>query len=151
MKQWNSVDEVLDFAIGNEEEAMNFYNDMAGKMDSPAMRTVFEEFAREEEGHKAKLLKVKTSGGFNPSSAAIMDLKIGDYLVEVTADKDTSYQDILILAMKKEKAAFKLYMDLHENVDDADLKSLMLALAQEEAKHKLRFEIEYDDNFLKFM
>ena len=151
MKQWNSVDEVLDFAIGNEEEAMNFYNDMAGKMDSPAMRTVFEEFAREEEGHKAKLLKVKTSGGFNPSSAAIMDLKIGDYLVEVTADKDTSYQDILILAMKKEKAAFKLYMDLHETVDDADLKSLMLALAQEEAKHKLRFEIEYDDNFMKFM
>jgi len=151
LKQWNSVDEVLDFAIGNEEEAMNFYNDMAGKMDSPAMRTVFEEFAREEEGHKAKLLKVKTSGGFNPSSAAIMDLKIGDYLVEVTADKDTGYQDILILAMKKEKAAFKLYMDLHENVDDADLKSLMLALAQEEAKHKLRFEIEYDDNFLKFM
>ena len=151
MKQWNSVDEVLDFAIGNEEEAMNFYNDMAGKMDSPAMRTVFEEFAREEEGHKAKLLKVKTSGGFNPSSAAIMDLKIGDYLVEITADKDTSYQDILILAMKKEKAAFKLYMDLHETVDDADLKSLMLALAQEEAKHKLRFEIEYDDNFMKFM
>ncbi len=78
MKQWNSVDEVLDFAIGNEEEAMNFYNDMAGKMDSPAMRTVFEEFAREEESHKAKLLKVKTSGGFNPSSTAIMDLKIGD-------------------------------------------------------------------------
>lgn len=151
MKQWNSVDEVLDFAIGNEEEAMNFYNDMAGKMDSPAMRTVFEEFAREEESHKAKLLKVKTSGGFNPSSTAIMDLKIGDYLVEVTADKDTSYQDILILAMKKEKAAFKLYMDLHETVDDADLKSLMLALAQEEAKHKLRFEIEYDDNFMKFM
>ena len=151
MKQWNSVDEVLDFAIGNEEEAMNFYNDMAGMMDSPAMRTVFEEFAREEEGHKAKLLKVKTSGGFNPSSAAIMDLKIGDYLVEITADKDTSYQDILILAMKKEKAAFKLYMDLHETVDDADLKSLMLALAQEEAKHKLRFEIEYDDNFMKFM
>ena len=151
MKQWNSVDEVLDFAIGNEEEAMNFYNDMAGKMDSPAMRTVFEEFAREEEGHKAKLLKVKTSGGFNPSSTAIMDLKIGDYLVEVTADKDTSYQDILILAMKKEKAAFKLYMDLHETVDDAHLKSLMLALDQEEAKHKLRFEIEYDDNFMKFM
>ncbi len=71
--------------------------------------------------------------------------------MEVTADKDTSYQDIPILAMKKEKAAFKLYMDLHETVDDADLKSLMLALAQEEAKHKLRFEIEYDDNFMKFM
>jgi len=151
LKQWNSVDEVLDFAISNEEEAMNFYNDMAGKLESPPMRTVFEGFAREEEGHKAKLLKVKTSGAFEPSSGAIMDLKIGDYLVEITADKDINYQDALILAMKKEKAAFRLYMDLHESVDGAELKSLMLALAQEEAKHKLRFEIEYDDNFMKFM
>ena len=31
---------------------------------------------------------------------------------------------------------------------DADLQALLLSLAQEEAKHKLRFEIEYDDNIL---
>jgi rubrerythrin len=151
LKQWKSIDEVLDFAIGNEEDAMSLYNDLAAKMDNPAMRTVFEEFAEEEAGHKAKLLKIKAAGTFEPSSKKVLDLKVGDYLVAVTPKGDMSYQDALILAMKKEKAAFKLYMNLYESVDDAGLKETMLALAQEEAKHKLRFEMEYDDKFMTEM
>jgi rubrerythrin len=51
--------------------------------------------------------------------------------------------------MKEEKAAFKLYSDLAARTDDAAAKEVLLMLAQEEAKHKLRFEIEYDDNILK--
>jgi len=151
LEQWNSVNEVLDFAIRNEEEAESFYDDLAAKMDNPAMRTVFEGFAREEAGHKAKLMKIKVAGSFEPSSKKVLDLKIGDYLVAVSPQGDLSYQDALILAMKKEKAAFKLYMNLADSVDDAELKDIMLALAQEEAKHKLRFEIEYDDNFMTEM
>jgi rubrerythrin len=151
LKQWNSVEEVLDFAIKNEEEARDFYNDLADKVDNEAMRTIFHGFAHEEEGHKAKLLKVKESGTFGSSSKKVLDLKIGNYLVDVEAKPDISYQDALIVAMKKEKAAFKLYMDLAQSTDDSELNSLMLALAQEEAKHKLRFEIEYDDNFMKEM
>jgi rubrerythrin len=47
--------------------------------------------------------------------------------------------------MKKEKAAFKLYNDLAGAVENVKVRTLFLALAQEEAKHKLHFEIEYDD------
>jgi len=47
--------------------------------------------------------------------------------------------------MKKEKKAFKMYTDLAATTEDAGLQSVFLGLAQEEAKHKLRFEIEYDD------
>ena len=47
--------------------------------------------------------------------------------------------------MKKEKAAFRLYSDLAAKTDDANRKETMLGLAQEEAKHKLRFEVEYDE------
>jgi rubrerythrin len=50
--------------------------------------------------------------------------------------------------MKKEKAAFKLYTDLATSVSDENLRSVFKMLAQEEAKHKLRFEIEYDENIL---
>ena len=53
------------------------------------------------------------------------------------------------VAMKKEKAAFRLYTDLAASTDDADLKATLLLLAQEEAKHKLRFELEYDEQILK--
>ena len=57
-----------------------------------------------------------------------------------------TYIDALIVAMKKEKAAFKLYIDLAAATQDEKIKIVFLELAQEEAKHKLRFEIEYDDS-----
>jgi rubrerythrin len=148
MKQWNSTDEILDFAIQNEEEAAKFYTDLAAKMERPNMRDVFEGFALEEKGHKAKLLRIKETGELEPSSKQVMDLKIGDYLVAVDPGHDLTYPKALILAMKKEKAAFKLYTDMAAAAQDAGLKDTLLALAQEEAKHKLRFEIEYDDNVM---
>ena len=76
-------------------------------------------------------------------------MKLADYMVDVNPDEDLDYQKALVLAMKKEKAAFKLYSDMAEAVEDAKLKDTLKALAQEEAKHKLRFEIEYDDVFLR--
>ena len=148
MTRWNSADEILDFAIKNEEEAAKLYTGLAAKMASPAMRVVFEDFAREEEQHKAKLLGVKQSGQMEPATEKITDLKIGDYLVDVEPDSHLDYQQALVLAMKQEKAAFKLYSDMAAATADPDLRGLLLALAQEEAKHKLRFEIEYDDHIL---
>ena len=38
MDQWKSVDEMLEFAIGEEEAAACFYEEWAGKMERPAMR-----------------------------------------------------------------------------------------------------------------
>ncbi len=148
MSQWNSTEEILDFAIENEENAAKFYTDLAGKMESGSIRTVFEDFAREEQGHKARLLKVKATGEMEPARGAILDLKIGDYLVEGQPSPEMDYQQALILAMKQEKAAFKLYTDLAAAAPNEDLRGLLLALAQEEPKHKLRFEVEYDDHIL---
>jgi rubrerythrin len=58
------------------------------------------------------------------------------------------YQQALVVAMQKEKMAFKMYSDLAEQVDDENLKNTFLSLAQEEAKHKLRFELEYDEHVM---
>ena len=148
MSQWKSADEILDFAIENEEKAAAFYTELAGKMKSSSMSKVFEDFAREEHRHKAKLLRVKETGEMGPASRKILDLKIGDYLVEGDPGPETDYQQALILAMKQEKAAFKLYTDLAAAAPNENLRDLLLALAQEEAKHKLRFEVEYDDHIL---
>lgn len=145
MEQWKSVDEVLDFAIGQEEEAARFYTGLAGRMDRPWMSKIFTDFAKEEIGHKRKLLDVKAGKKLAPVEGKILDLKIGDYLVDVEPKPDMDYQQALILAMKKEKKAFKMYTDLAAAADDDNLQNLFTGLAQEEAKHKLRFEIEYDD------
>ncbi|MCL5126379.1 MAG: ferritin family protein, partial [Deltaproteobacteria bacterium] len=139
MKQWKSVDEILDFAIGNEQQAHDFYNDLATKMDRPWMSQIFKNFAKEEMGHKRKLEDVKAGKKWGASDKKALDLKIGDYLVADEPGPQMDYQQALILAMKKEKKAFKLYTNLAETCGDDNLEKLFLALAQEEAKHKLRF------------
>jgi len=148
MKAFGSVDEILDFAIGKEEEAAQFYTSLARQTQKSWMRQVFEEFANEERGHKAKLEAVKQGKLLLPAAEKVMDLKIADYVMDSKPSPDLDYQDALIFAMKEEKAAFKLYTDLAGATDDGALRATMLALAQEEAKHKLRFEIEYDDHIL---
>jgi len=145
---FKSVDELLDFAIKEEEDAARFYTRLSDDMDRPAIGRVFKEFAREELGHKQILLKIKQGKRFLAVENETMDLKIGDYLVDVQPSSDMDYQSALILAMKKEKASFKLYNDLALKTEDENLQSLLLNLAQEEAKHKLRLEIEYDEHYL---
>jgi rubrerythrin len=51
--------------------------------------------------------------------------------------------------MKQEKQAFRLYTDLAERADNDELRQMFLALAHEEANHKLHFEIEYDERVLR--
>lgn len=140
-----SVDEILDFAIEKEEDAAQFYTDLADRVDKAHMKKVFASFAKEEQGHKAKLMGIKQGKFAMPSKEKVMDLKIGDNLVNVELKPNLDFQDALILAMKAEKAAYKLYNDLSEATDDDSARNLFLSLAQEEAKHKLRFEIEYDN------
>jgi rubrerythrin len=118
-------------------------------MERDDMKSVFLGFAREEQGHKAKLQAVKDGKLLLSSEEKIIDLKIGDHLVDVETTGDLDFQQALIVAMKAEKAAFKLYTDLAAAADSADLKEMLLSLAQEEAKHKLRFEVEYDDLVMK--
>ncbi|MCK5132110.1 MAG: ferritin family protein [Candidatus Sabulitectum sp.] len=145
MKSWMSFDEILDFAIDEEEDAVKFYAELAEKAVHSSMRKVFLLFANEEEGHKLELIAVKEGKKFQPDNKEILDLKISDYTVDVNIDHVESYEDALVVAMKKEEAACKLYLKLSEIVDSEDAKSIFKALAHEEAKHKLHFEIAYDD------
>ena len=147
--QFESVDDILDFAISNEEKAFKFYTDLSLKMKNPHMQKVFDEFAGEEKKHREKLVAVKEGQLLVPSQEKITDLKISDYLLDVEEKPEMNYQEALILAMKKEKKAFQLYMDLHEAADNENAKNIFMLLAQEEAKHKLRLEIEYDEYILK--
>ena len=148
MSEIGNTDEILDFAIAREQEAVDFYAGLAQNAERKWMKDVFAGFADEERGHKRKLVGIKEGRLMTSAAPAVKDLRIGDYLVDVEASPDMNYQDALIVAMKKEKAAFRLYMDLSERVEDEALKNTFLLLAHEEAKHKLRFELEYDDYVL---
>lgn len=145
MKDFTSIDSILDFAIDNEQGAVDFYTELAKNSRNEEMEKVFTQFAKEEMGHKARLLKIKTEGTFKVQDQKVLDLKMSDYLVDVEPRPDMTYEEALIIAMKREKNAFKLYTNLSEKAPTADLRKIFQSLAIEESKHKLRFELEYDD------
>ena len=148
MEHFESAEEILEFAIEREVESHDFYMRLAERVERPLMRKVFEDFAAEELGHKAKLEAAKR-GQVLLGQPQVQRLGIADYLADVEPKAEMSYQDALVLAMKKEKAAYKLYLDLAAIAEAEELTDMFLSLAHEEAKHKLRFEIEYDDEILK--
>ena len=55
------------------------------------------------------------------------------------------YNEILMLAMKQEEKALKLYNEFLDKADSEESRNLFKLLCQEEAKHKLALEIIYDD------
>ena len=144
---FKSVDAVLLFAIGKEEEAAVFYRGLAGRMEMPHMKQVFLDFAAEEASHKQKLEGVLHGRQLAPVEEKVLNLGIGEHLVDVKPTSDMDYKQALIVAMKEEKAAFAMYMGLADAADSPAIRELFLKLAQEEARHKLRFELEYDDQF----
>jgi len=150
MERFNNIDNIFDFAIDSEQEAFDFYMGLASRMTNNEMKLVFEGFAKEELGHKTKLIKIKEEGISDSfENEKVADLKMDEYIVHANPSANMTYQDALILAMKKEKSAFKLYSKLASIAMNQELKMLFLLLAQEEAKHKLRFEVEYDEFVLR--
>jgi rubrerythrin len=144
----NTVDEILDYAIDQEQQAADFYADLAGRAEKAGMKDVLLEFSEEEKRHKERLLAVKTGERELTPEQEVLDLKISDYLVEVDATDDISFQDALIIAMKRERAAYELYSDMAEKIPAGKLREVFTGLAREEARHKLFFESEYDERVL---
>jgi rubrerythrin len=137
--------EILEFAIARELEAYNFFMALAQRVGSPEIAKVFEDLAREELEHKAKLeLELIKIGRALPAEqkAAIPE---HEYVIsDSNVVLDMGYKDVLLLGMEKEEASFRTYVNLIPNVNDEGSREVLLALAEEEVKHKLRFEAEYD-------
>ena len=149
MKEFSNIDDILEFAIGEEQGAIDFYSELARNARSKEMSEVFTEFAHEEMKHKQKLTAIREQGVFTMPAGSVTDLKISDYVISVKVTAEMTYEEALVVAMNKEKAAFKLYTNLAERAPGADLKNVFLSLAMEESRHKLRFEMEYDDYVLR--
>ncbi len=145
---FKSVDDILNFAIKVEEDSYNFYKYWEEKLERPQMKKIFAGFANEELKHKKKIQEIKEGKKLKlPESAnkKVIDLKIGDYLVDIRPDSEMDFQDALILAIKREKAAFEFYDTIKELVESEEMKQIFEFLANEEARHKLKLETIYDE------
>ena len=79
----------------------------------------------------------------------ITDIKRSDYVVDLEYQPGMPYNEILLMAMKREEKALKLYNEFLAQADTEDGKKIFKILCQEEAKHKLALETLYDDYMAK--
>ena len=144
----NNFKEIVTFAIRKEAEAYNLYTTYSQLAKNPGTKVMFEELAKEEQKHREMLQGVEKKDVSEYKLEKIPDLKIADFVDEQEFSPDMDYASALRFAIKREEFSLRLYNLMAEKADDPEIKKLFSTLAQEESKHKLRLESEYDENVL---
>jgi rubrerythrin len=140
--QFNSVNEILDYAIGKEEGAAKFYSELAKRPLSEDVKKVFEGFAEAELEHKRLLEEVK-SGQAQLKDDSIHNPVITKIIKEAKVKEDMTIEEALTIAIKREQVSYRLYIELAVEAMTYETLDIFVRLAQEEARHKLWIEKEY--------
>jgi rubrerythrin len=142
------IEEIINFAIDKEREAIAFYEDLAGKAEDPVIKDAILSMADEERKHEKLLMNLTPKKLQFVRDTNQPDLKLSNYLVETPFTKDSTYQELLIIAMKREEKSHALYSDLEQRASDDATRKLFTLLKGEELKHKTRLEKEYEERVL---
>jgi len=145
----NALQSIIRTAIQREIDAYTLYNTAAKMAQNAQTKEILQDLATQEEGHRKKLEGLLAGKVFRVLSKTqqrkVVDLKITDYLVEEPLAPDSDFQNVLIVAGKRERASFELYSALARVAEDTDTKRLFEFLANEELTHKHRVESIYDE------
>lgn len=140
---------LVTFAIEKEKEAADFYETSSESEIMSGKKQMLKEFAAEERKHQKMLEDYLATGVAEKLDDYqfkwITDIKRSDYVDTIEYKPGMAYNELLMLAMKREEGALKLYNQLLEQADNDGAKNLFKMLCQEEAKHKLALETMYDD------
>jgi rubrerythrin len=146
MERVNSDAEILEFAVSKEIEAYHFFLALARRVDRRDIREMLENLAIEELEHKKRLEMEIMKLGRTVTSAPGAVRPDSDYILsDSDMPLDMDDRDVLLLAMEKEEASFRIYVNMVTNVHDEESREMLLVLAEEEVRHKLRFEAEYNE------
>jgi rubrerythrin len=146
--EFKSIEEAIRFAIQKEEASTQFYHDIAERMENPATKIIFEVLSRTESQHKAnlelELMKIGKTVMQQPCD--IPELLPDSAYIEVDEDAaQMSFVDALQVAIGKEKAAFILYVGMMAQTTDPEMRRILLDLSEEEMRHMIQFENEYNN------
>ena len=137
--------EILELAISREIEAYHFLTALSERVESDAMRKIFEELAQEELEHKSTLeLEMMKLGHTVPTDQELPGPRNIYTMASAGSTLDISYRDMLLLGMEKEEVSFRTYVNLLGQVTNQESREILLNLAEEEVRHKLRFQIELE-------
>ena len=139
--------QLLNRAIGKEEQARMMYEIYADKVEDRQGKELLRELAQEELGHKLALEKIDADkpGTFN--APEISSGEFGEFFDRPEISKEAGMQEVLTYAIAEEADAFNFYNSMTKYASDENLLNLLNKLASEEKKHKQKLERMYDDMF----
>jgi rubrerythrin len=140
-----TVGEILDMAIRREEVAYDFYMDIYKKVEDATVRETVEFIAGEEKKHKAFLVSYKEGkyGADTLRMADVVEYKLAEYLEEPEISKDSSSEEVYLVAAHREARSHQFYLELANMHGDGELKTMLEKMANEELKHKEKMEYLY--------
>jgi rubrerythrin len=136
--------DILEFAIGKEIEAYEFYRDASKKITKDEnLAKTFEELASQELKHR-KFLEDLLQGDIHSfSMPEIEDYRISETVEKPKLSTDMKFADAVALAMKNEEEAMVMYGRLAKAGSDPQQKDLFEELSKMEELHKVRLEEIY--------
>ena len=145
MGEFEDYVEILELAVQREYQANRFYATLAELTEDNDIRQILEELAQEELEHKARLeLEIVKAGRVVTDPKDFKDLEpLDDDLAKPNIELD--YRSVFAMGIEKEDASFRLYVDLLAYADDNESREVLLALAEEEVKHKLTLRNIYEN------
>jgi rubrerythrin len=144
-----TVEGIIRRAIRFEEDAYDFYTGTSEMVKLPHVKEMLNELAGEEVKHKEKLEGLLAGEPQQIIAAEqrrqIQDLKLAETLVAPPLDEDATIQDVLMIAMQREKNSHEFYSLMAGIAASESVKGMFQFLAQEELGHKNKIEVLYDD------
>ncbi len=148
MKTFRSVDEILHFAVKSAQETAQFFTSLSGQARNAKLKKEFEVYARNEFAFMGKLTKIRDIAPLGITSNQLKDMDISRYQVDLESAKGLKYTDALIMAMRKARATLMFYHDIATRTPNEEIRSVLRKLAENEARQKRQFEIEYNESIL---
>lgn len=143
MSEFQSVKEIILFAVNLEKASQKFYEQLIRQIQSPSVCHFLQELAEQERIHEQKLRDILDSGDTTLIQNEIDSEQIKMYIEAMDVPPSLDYKGAIKVAMTKEKASQSLYSILAGSVENSGYAELFQKLSDQERQHKLFFETEY--------
>ena len=147
LKEMQTLDEILETAMGFEKTARDFYTDLIDKVSIP-LRGLVQELADEEADHYELFRVLRESENLQEQISVKIqtppsDHRFSNYIQLPDLGDNPNDQDVLRYALGREQAAMEQYASLAEDAPPGPAADLFKFLANEELQHKLELERLY--------
>ena len=143
MFEFQTVHDVMSFAVSLEHISQEFYLQLAERVTNPGVHAFLLEMAQQEAIHEEQLRSLLENHAQDLSGA--IDFKeVQSYVQAMEIPDELDYKKAVKVAYDKEKASQMLYSILSNVVQPDYLRQLLMTLSRQEEKHKDFFAKEYD-------